>query len=146
ATLVQRLDANRQNALQIARVDGRVRPNRPHGVVPKGGKELLGHRTVVTELARIVTNVVPACHVQAADFSEHIFAINPLEILFLGRVGSEGVRHLAFDDRDRSIAQPDFVAVIDDGAVSNGRGVVQIARSYIGANTDGGVVAAGAVA
>src|SRR5262249_19220832 len=45
---------DRQNALQIARVDGRVGPNRPQAIVPKGGKELLGHRTVVTKLARIV--------------------------------------------------------------------------------------------
>lgn len=57
--LCQRLYRDHQDSRHVAGVDGRWRPYGAQAIVPEGGKELLGHRTMVAKLLRVVACLLP---------------------------------------------------------------------------------------
>ena len=140
------MDGDHQDTIYVARRDGRRRPNSSQAIGAKGSEELLGGRTIMTELFRVLTNEVPALQVEAPDLVEHRLRIDGLEILFFGGVGRRGEAHLPFDDRDGAITQANFVTGIDNGSAADGCRVAQPPRRNIRSVSNGGVVDAGGVA
>jgi hypothetical protein len=70
-----------------------------------------------------LANEVPAGEAKPSDFAEHLFSSHRPEVFLLVPVGVGGEAHQTFDDPDRLIAQPDFVASVDDGPGAYRRGV-----------------------
>src|ERR1700687_554736 len=120
---LQRLCRYHQDPGDVPGVECRWRPNGPHAVVAKGGKEILGHAAIVAELFGVMADVIPTREVKSPNFFKRLFSIHRLEVFFSFFFGGEGKGHLAFDDRNSKIAHSNFIARIDDGAGTNGRGV-----------------------
>jgi len=97
----------------------------------------------VAKPRRLLTDIVPASEAHPSDFAEHLFSSHRPEVFLSVAVGVGGEAHQTLDDRDRLIAQPDFVAGIDDGPGADGGGVGQVSSGNIGLMPDGGIVATG---
>ena len=80
----QSLHGDHQDAFHIAGVERRRSSYGANAIVPEGGEELLGHGSVVTELLRIMTNVVPACEAQATDLPQYLFTIDRSKVFLVG--------------------------------------------------------------
>jgi len=117
------LDGYHQDALHIAGVNRGGCPNSPNVIVAEGGEEVLGHRSIMTELFGILADMVPALHGDLSDLLQHLFSVHGLEILLLVAVGDRSKAHLPFDDSDRAIPDADFVGCIHYSAEADGCGV-----------------------
>src|SRR5262245_38085600 len=79
-----------QNPRHVAGVDRRRGPNGPDAVMAKGGKEVLGHGTIVAEVSWVLSDMVPALHGPLADLVEYLLPIYGLKVLLLVSIGDGG--------------------------------------------------------
>jgi hypothetical protein len=113
--------------------------------VPKRGIKLLGDWPVVAKPFRIIIPVIPGRETEIPNLRQNFITVDTLEVLLLVPVGSEGIGHRSFNDRDIGVTQANLVAGIDSSMGANGSSISEGIRGYVRLKAQGSVVIPGRI-